>query len=57
LSDAAGDVEAMNEIIRDQISLVEVYVLRVLAALGLAVPVSDGSWWARLARQASPLSR
>jgi hypothetical protein len=52
-SDAAGDVEAMTEVVRNQISFVEVYVLRVLAVLGLAVPVGDaGSWWAHLATQA-----
>jgi hypothetical protein len=52
-SDAAGDVEAMAAIVRNQISFIEVYVLRVLAVLGLAVPVADpGSWWAHLASQA-----
>jgi hypothetical protein len=52
-SDAAGDVEAMTEVVRTQISFIEVYVLRVLDVLGLAVPVGDaGSWWAHLASQA-----
>jgi hypothetical protein len=52
-SDAAGDVAAMAEVVRNQISFIEVYVLRVLAVLGLAVPVGDaGSWWAHLASQA-----
>ena len=52
-ADAAGDVEAMAEVVRNQISFVEVYVLRVLAVLGLAVPVAEaGSWWAHLATQA-----
>ncbi len=51
--DAAGDVEAMAEVVRNQISFIEVYVLRVLAVLGLAAPVGDaGSWWAHLAAQA-----
>jgi hypothetical protein len=51
--DAAGDVEAMAEVVRNQISFIEVYVLRVLAVLGLAVPVAEaGSWWAHLATQA-----
>jgi hypothetical protein len=37
----------------EQTSLIEVYVLRVLAVLGLAVPVQDaGSWWAHFASQA-----
>lgn len=56
-SDAAGDVEAMNEVIHNQTSFIEVYVWRVLAVLGLAVPVPDGSWWAHLANQANPLAR
>jgi hypothetical protein len=52
-SDAANDVEAMAEVIRNQISFIELYVLRVLDVLGLAVPVGDpGSWWAHLAIQA-----
>ena len=52
-NDAAGDVEAMAEVVRNQISFIEIYVLRVLAVLGLAVPVADpGSWWAHLASQA-----
>jgi hypothetical protein len=39
--------------VRNQISFIEVYVLRVLVALGVAVPVQDtGSWWAHLADQA-----
>ncbi|MBA8924540.1 hypothetical protein BC739_001737 [Kutzneria viridogrisea] len=37
----------------EQISFIEVYVLRVLDVLGLAVPVGNGaSWWAHLATQA-----
>jgi hypothetical protein len=52
-NDAAGDVEAMAEVVRTQISFIEVYVMRVLAVLGLAVPLQDaGSWWAHLATQA-----
>lgn len=46
----------MTEVIRSQISFIEVYVLRVLPVLGLTVPVPDGSWWAHLASQADPLS-
>jgi hypothetical protein len=43
----------MTEIVRHQISFIEVYVLRVMAVLGLAVPVQDtGSWWAHLASTA-----
>ena len=53
----AGDFAATDEVIRNQVSFIEVYVLRVLAVLGLAVPVPDGSWWAHLASQARPLSR
>lgn len=50
---AAGDVAAMSEIVRHQVSFIEVYVLRVLAALKVAVPVQDpASWWAHLANQA-----
>jgi hypothetical protein len=52
-----GDFAATNAVVRTQISFIEVYVLRVLAVLGLAVPVADGSWWAHLASQAHPLSR
>jgi hypothetical protein len=40
-SDAAGDVEAMAEIVRSQISFIEVYVMRVQTVLGLAVPVGE----------------
>jgi hypothetical protein len=51
-SDAAGDVAAMAEVVRNQISFIEVYVMRVLTVLGVAVPVADaGSWWAHLASQ------
>jgi hypothetical protein len=51
--DAAGDIKAMAEVVRTQISFIEVYVMRVLAVLGLAVPLQDaGSWWAHLATQA-----
>ena len=53
----AGDLAAADEVVRGQVSFIEVYVLRVLAVLGLAVPVPDGSWWAHLASQADPLSR
>jgi hypothetical protein len=53
-ADAGGDVAAMTEVVRDQVSFVEVYVLRVLAALGLAAHVQNPeSWWARLADQAA----
>jgi hypothetical protein len=52
-ADAAGGVGAMAAIVRNQISFIEIYVLRVLAVLGLAVPVADpGSWWPHLASQA-----
>lgn len=55
----ARDFAATHEVVRNQISFIEVYVLRVLAALGVAVSVQDtGSWWAHLAAQAhvpSPL--
>jgi hypothetical protein len=53
----AGDLAAADAVVRSQIAFIEVYVLRVLAVLGLAVPVPDGSWWAHLASQAAPLSR
>ncbi len=50
VGDATVDVAAMTEIVRNQISFIEVYVLRVLAVLGFAVAVQDtGSWWAHLA--------
>ena len=49
----AGDFAATHEVVRNQISFIEVYVLRVLAALGVAVSVHDtSSWWAHLADQA-----
>ena len=49
----AGDFAATHEVVRNQISFIEVYVLRVLVALGVAVLVQDtGSWWAHLADQA-----
>jgi hypothetical protein len=49
----AGDFAATHEVVRNQISFIEVYVLRVLAALGLTTPVQDAaSWWAHLADQA-----
>ena len=55
--DAAGDIATMTEVVRNQISFIEVYVMRVLAALGLAVLVEDaGSWWAHLASQVDPRS-
>jgi hypothetical protein len=41
----------------EQISFIEVYVLRLLAVLGLAVPAHDAaSWWAHLAIQADTYS-
>ena len=56
-SDAAGDVAAMTEVVRNQISFIEVYVLRVLAVLGLSLPAAEaGSWWAHLASQVEPHS-
>lgn len=49
----ARDFAATHEVVRNQISFIEVYVLRVLAVLGVAVSVRDtGSWWAHLADQA-----
>jgi hypothetical protein len=49
----AGDFAATHEVVRNQISFIEVYVLRVLTTLGVAVSVKDtGSWWAHLADQA-----
>jgi hypothetical protein len=57
LSDALDDLAAADEVVRRQVSFIEVCVLRVLAVLGLAVSVPDGSWWAQLASQADPLSR
>jgi hypothetical protein len=49
----AGDFAATHEVVRNQVSFIEVDVLRVLAALGVAVSVQDtGSWWAHLANQA-----
>lgn len=54
---APVDVAAVTEIVRNQVSFIEVYVLRVLATLGLAVPVQDtGSWWAHLASKADTRS-
>jgi hypothetical protein len=53
----AGDLAATARVARTQISFIEVYVLRLLAVLGLAVPVPGGSWWAHLASQAHPLSQ
>jgi hypothetical protein len=53
MRDAAGDARATIEIVRTQIPFIEVYVLRLLAVLGLATPVQNtGSWWAHLARTA-----
>jgi hypothetical protein len=50
---AGDDAAAMTEIVRrNQISFIEVYVLRVLDVLGLAVPVQKGTFWAYLAGQA-----
>jgi hypothetical protein len=55
--DAAGDIARMSEIVRNHIAFIEVYVLRLLAALGLAIPAQDaGSWWAHLANQANTYS-
>lgn len=49
----AGDLAATHDVVRNQIAFIEVYVLRVLAALGIAVSVQDtSSWWAHLANQA-----
>jgi hypothetical protein len=54
----AGDFAATHEVVRNQISFIEVYVLRVLAALGIVVSVRDtGSWWAHLAYQEHAPSR
>lgn len=53
--DAEGDLAAMAAIVHDQISFVEVYVMRVLTVLGLAVPTHEGSFWQHLARQADLL--
>jgi hypothetical protein len=53
MTDAAGDLAAMGAVVRDQISFIEVYILRVQAALGLTVTIEDtDSWWAYLANQA-----
>jgi hypothetical protein len=47
------DFAAAEVVVRNQISFIEVYVLRVLAALGLTVPVGDAdSRWTHLATQA-----
>jgi hypothetical protein len=55
--DAAGDIARMSEVVRNHIAFIEVYVLRLLAALGLAIPAQDvGSWWAHLANQANTYS-
>jgi hypothetical protein len=52
--DSAGDIARISEVVRNHIAFIEVYVLRLLAVLGLAVPVQDaGSWWAHLANQAN----
>lgn len=51
------DFAAADAVVRIQIPFIEVYVLRVLAVLGVAVPVAAGSWWAQLASQAHPQSR
>ncbi|MEC3974949.1 hypothetical protein [Amycolatopsis sp. H20-H5] len=49
----ARDFAATHEVVRNQIPFIEVYVLRVLATLGVAVSVQDtSSWWAHLANQA-----
>lgn len=48
----AGDFAATHEVVRNQISFIEVYVLRVLAVLGLSMPAAEAhSWWAHLASQ------
>jgi len=55
-TDAAGDLAAMSEVVHSQISFVEVYLLRVLTVLGLAVPTQEGSFWAHLTSQAQRLA-
>ncbi|MBV9844295.1 MAG: hypothetical protein JOZ47_04375 [Kutzneria sp.] len=48
----ASDFAATNEVVRNQISFIEVYVLRVLTVLGLSMPAAEAdSWWAHLASQ------
>jgi hypothetical protein len=55
--DAAGDIASISEIVRNHIAFIEVYALRLLAVLGLAVPDQDaGSWWAHLASKANTYS-
>ncbi len=57
MTDAAGDIARMSEIVRNHIAFIEVYVLRLLATLGLAIPTQDASsWWAHLANQANTYS-
>jgi hypothetical protein len=52
--DAADDIARMSEIVHNHIAFIEVYVLRLLATLGLAIPAQDaGSWWAHLANKAN----
>jgi hypothetical protein len=52
-SNAASDVAATTEVVRNQISFSEVYVMRMLAVLSLAMPVGGtDSWRAHLAAQA-----
>jgi hypothetical protein len=50
---AAGeDIERLTEILRGQTSHIEIYVLRVLAALGFTVRAVDAdSWWGYLVRK------
>ena len=60
-SDAAGDVTAMTEVVRNQISFIEVSVLRVPAVLGLSMPATEAgcgrTWptrWSRAAHSQTP---
>ncbi|CRK57625.1 hypothetical protein [Alloactinosynnema sp. L-07] len=41
MTDSASDVGALDAAIGNQISFIEVYVLRLLAALGVAMPIDD----------------
>jgi hypothetical protein len=52
--DAAGDIARMSEAVRNHIAFIEVYVLWLLATLGLAIPAQNaGSWCAHLTNQAN----
>jgi hypothetical protein len=56
MTDAADDTARMHEALRNHIAFIEVYVLRLLATLGLAIPTQDtSSWWAHLASQAKDI--